>query len=196
MFVHPSLSVAAEADWLGAQARKPVPSKPRGNPERDFQVEQVQWLREHLPTGSVVFAIGNESEAKAKTPKARARYQWRRIAAGVCPGFPDVGVALPDGRTLYIENKSRTGGLSKNQREVHAELRAGGHTVFVARTIEQTRAGLIAAGVALADVSAPHPVASNDAAKINTPGRLTVRARLGGSTFALPADKLPAGFRP
>lgn len=187
MFVHPTLSVAAEADWLRAQAGKPVASKPRGNPERDFQVEQVEWLRGHLPAGSVVFAVKNEHAARSRSPKAIARFYAMREAEGVCSGFPDIGIALPDARTLYVENKSRTGGLNKNQREVHAKLRAAGHTVFVARTIEQTRAGLIAAGVALAE-AAPEPA---PVGKVRT-----VSARIGGSPFPLPADKLPPGFRP
>lgn len=187
MFVHPTLDVAAEADWLKAQAGKASAKKPRGNPERDFQVDQVAWLRDVLPAGSVVFAVVNESAAKAKTPMARARYQAKRIAAGVCPGFPDLGIALPDARTFYVENKSRTGSLTRSQREVHAKLRDGGHTVIVARTIDQTRAGLIAAGVVLAE-DGGHAVLDAKAR--------TVPARIGGSPFPLPARCLPQGFKP
>lgn len=184
MFVHPTLTVAAEADWLQAQSDKPA-RKPRGTPERDLQVGQVAWLRDVLPPGSVVAAIKNEHRADAASGRARARFYAKRREEGVQDGMPDVVIALAGARVVWIENKSLRGRLSKDQRDMHAVLRALGHTVFVARTIDQTRAGLIAAGVVLA-------CAANEAAKTNTPRPRTVTARIGGSRFALPVDKVPA----
>lgn len=184
MFVHPSLSVAAEADWLRAQGGEPVTKKPRNTPERDFQENQVSHLRAVLPPGAVVFAVTNEHAAKARTPGARAQFYAMRRAQGVAEGFPDIGIALPAGRVVWVENKSRRGTLSAAQRAMHATLRALGHTVIVARDIAGTRAGLIAAGVPLAD-------AANEPAKIDTPPRM-VRARLGKRTVLIPADRVRA----
>lgn len=183
--MHPSLSVAAEADWLAAQGRAPAAKSP-GTPERDFQVEQVAYLRGALPPGAVLFAVTNEHAARAKSPGARARFHAKRRAQGVAPGFPDIGIALADARVVWVENKSPRGVLSDAQRDMHAALRALGHSVIVARDIEGTRAGLIAAGVALSE-GAAEPVRE---AKVRT-----VRARIRGSTFRLPVDKLPFGGR-
>lgn len=185
MLVHHALPISAEVDWIGAQAAKPAPKRKNGSPERDFQCDQVRWLRDHLPAGSVVFAVKNEHVARSRSPKAIARFYAMREAEGVVSGFPDIGIALAAGRVLWCENKSPRGTLSDAQRDMHAVLRALGHTVFVARTIDQTRAGLIAAGVVLA-------CAANEAAKTNTPRPRTVTARIGGSRFALPVDKVPA----
>ena len=194
-FVHPALGIAAEVDWLGAQAGKPTP-KPRGTPERDLQVEQVAWLRAVLPAGSVVAAIKNEYRADAASGRARARFYAKRREEGVQDGMPDIVIALPNAAVAWVENKSPRGVLSDAQRDMHAALRALGHTVIVARTIEQTRAGLIAAGVALDGGGMSGFPASNEGAKTDTPRPHTVPARIGGSPFPLPADKLPPGFRP
>ncbi len=48
----------------------------------------------------------------------------------------------------------------------------------------------------VAEAGLSQNAASFDARKQGVSGRVTVPARVGGSTFALPADKLPPGFRP
>ena len=135
-------------DWLHGQgqnylrrlkAKKPRtprdPSKPkakRAAPERDAQKAVVKWLR---LWGHLVAASENERRSNSDDPNAQARFQAMRKASGVTPGWPDLAIALPGGRTAYVEMKAERGRLSEAQNVVHARLRALGHVVVVARSV-------------------------------------------------------------
>lgn len=50
-------------------------------------------------------------------------------------GTPDFAIALPNGRTVWIEAKSKTGKLSREQAAWIAALRRHGHTAEVVRSM-------------------------------------------------------------
>lgn len=52
-------------------------------------------------------------------------------------GWPDRCVVLRNGRVLWVEFKTSKGVLSHQQKFVHLKLRNAGHTVVVARTLEE-----------------------------------------------------------
>jgi hypothetical protein len=85
--------------------------------------------------GAVPFAVPNGG-----TRDVREAAQLKR--QGVVAGWPDVGVVLPGGTTLWLEFKSRRGRLSPAQCHVHDRLRALGAEVFVVRSLEDIEAVL------------------------------------------------------
>lgn len=189
MFVHPTLSVSAEADWLLAQATGLDPA-PRTNCvppplERDIQAGIVAWLRAVLPPGSIVQAVRNEAAPRSKAPHARARFHAARKRAGLEWGFPDLMCLLPGARVLFLELKRPASGeVSAAQADMHRRIRGAGHAVGLATCVEEARWFLRQHGVTLHEGSG-EPARE---AKVRT-----VKARIGGSRFALPADKVP-GF--
>jgi len=50
---------------------------------------------------------------------------------GLLKGWPDLVLAIPDGKTIWIEMKKIGGKLSKDQKKAHAQLMALGHVVIV-----------------------------------------------------------------
>ncbi len=52
-------------------------------------------------------------------------------------GTPDFAIALPNGRTVWIEAKSKTGKLSREQAAWIASLRRHGHTAEVVRSMSE-----------------------------------------------------------
>jgi len=57
-------------------------------------------------------------------------------AMGLRPGWPDLEL-IYRGQMIYIEFKSDRGRLSKDQRQVHAELKAAGAFVHVVRSVDE-----------------------------------------------------------
>jgi hypothetical protein len=53
------------------------------------------------------------------------------------PGFPDLVIALRDGRTLWIELKSKDGRLKKDQEKWRLQLMALGHEHHVIRSFKR-----------------------------------------------------------
>lgn len=139
MLVNHDLPLVDEIDALGSQqALKKTRAKV--GPERLQQQAVVPYLRQVLPSGSKVAAIVNEAPAEAKTGLARSRYYRARQKAGVLGGMPDIVCALPGGRVLWIEMKApKSGRLSEGQRDIHADMRAIGHQVGCATSIETAR---------------------------------------------------------
>lgn len=186
MFMHPNLNIAAEVDWIMAQAatsatrgtaRAPVPL------EKDIQETIVAWLRRVLPAGSIVQAVRNEAAPRSKAPHARARYHAKRMRAGLAWGFPDLVLIVP-GRTLFLELKRPASGeVSATQADMHRRIRDTGHAVGLATGVEEARWFLREQGVPLSE-GATEPARE---AKVRT-----VKARIGRSGFRLPADKVPA----
>lgn len=183
MFVNHALPVAAELDWIAAEATKPAPKRKNGSPERVVQRAIIAYVR-RVCSGAIVGAITNEERGRGDTPLQRARFGMARKRSGVLTGLPDVLVLLPDGRTLLIEVKASGGVLSEAQAEMHERIRANGHAVGVATCIDTARRVLLDAGVTLAEAAGqPAP-----AAKVRT-----AKARRRGRSFALAADRVP-GF--
>ncbi len=98
--------------------------------EHEEQVRFVRWLDwygERTKRPLLYFAVPNGGE-RSKSTAGKLK------AEGVRAGVPDIVIALPEGRTLWIEMKVRNGGrVSPEQREFHRNLEARGHSVYVAR---------------------------------------------------------------
>ena len=140
--------MTAAAAGRGVGGAKP------GQPERAVARACIAWMRMVLPPGSVPATIPNEQRGTGQTAMQRARYGRARKASGVVTGMPDCVVALPSGRTIWIEFKAPgTGVLSDAQDGLHTRFRSLGHVVIVADGIECLRHGLQAAGVPLREAA-------------------------------------------
>lgn len=142
------------ADSAGSRNEKAIPvlklpprpkinaaTKRKDTERSEVQRPLVNYLRRHLPAGSVVFAITNH---------ARSRQQvFALMRDGMLPGMPDVGVIVPGPCFLAIECKRPDGGaLSDAQRHVQSELTALGVPVLSeCRSVEQAVEWLISMGV-------------------------------------------------
>ena len=153
MLVRPDMTPAEELAWLHEQAA-PRAKKKAGTPERNGQIAVVAWMRQVLPLGSKVFAIVNEAPTASKNGFAKARYYAKRRAAGVLDDMTDLGVILPEGRTVWLEMKALKGVVRDGQDALHTDLRALGHQVGVATCIDTARHVLRAAGVTLRESAA------------------------------------------
>lgn len=60
--------------------------------------------------------------------------QSRQARGFLTPGWPDVTIAMPGGRTLYLELKTAKGIVKEEQRQIHLQLMALGHEVHVIRS--------------------------------------------------------------
>ena len=72
------------------------------------------------------------------TPGARARL----FRIGLRPGFPDIVICYEPGRCLWLELKTKHGGLSNDQKDRHAVLMGLRHQVAVCRSAEDVMAAL------------------------------------------------------
>jgi hypothetical protein len=135
-----------------ADMRKPKPRQPReakakrGTPERDQQRAVVGWLRK---AGCIVAASVNDAPADARDPEKRARFYAARARAGVLKGWPDLCAITRDGRVFWIEMKAAKGKPTDAQAALHADMRARGCVVIVARDVWSAQDGLKAAGIVL-----------------------------------------------
>ena len=57
-------------------------------------------------------------------------------------GEPDFVILLPEGRTLLVEAKTGTGKLSDDQERLHSKAWALGHTIHIARSLEDFKSVL------------------------------------------------------
>jgi hypothetical protein len=119
--------------------------------ERETQRAVLDWLQLALPPGSKVQHVANESMVDPSWSSGRkAAYFAGRKRDGVQDGFPDLAILLPGGRTVWVEMKRpRLGTPSPEQLALHRELRAIGHDVEIASSIEGVEAFLRGAGVPL-----------------------------------------------
>lgn len=110
--------------------------------ERALQRQIRQFLAHsgfasvHVPNGTKL--AGDDS--------ARSRQARNLIADGMLPGYPDLIVYAKGGRVGHIEVKSPTGTIQPTQHACADWLRGLGHHYAVCRSIDDTRAALIAWG--------------------------------------------------
>ena len=121
-------------------------AKRRGSPEMDLQKGVVALVRRAYPH-LVLIAIQNEKAAWSLDPDKAARYGMMRKASGVLPGAPDICLAVPGGKVVWLELKAPRGRLSPAQHLVHALLREIGHAVHVVRSLDDAAAILRGIGV-------------------------------------------------
>lgn len=94
----------------------------------------------------------------AAVPNAARRTEGGRASnavPGLTPGWPDLAVALPGGRTLWWEVKTPKGRLDPPQIIIHADLVALDHAVTVVRSIDDARGALAAAGIETREAGSP-----------------------------------------
>lgn len=115
------------------KAQQPKPRKPSTHPEADEQIKVIAWCRAQGYPYSKIYAV--ENERKTLTP-------WQaqhRTNMGVVSGVPDL--FLPIMRNglggLYIEMKSASGRLSKNQRKFIDEAIAEGYGAYTCYSADQ-----------------------------------------------------------
>jgi hypothetical protein len=91
--------------------------------EHDDQKAVVSWIRKFHPH-LVVAAIPN-GEQRSKTTGVKLK------AEGVLAGIPDLIIAMPNGGSIWLEMKTKSGKISTVQKEIHSRLNVLGHTVVV-----------------------------------------------------------------
>lgn len=112
-----------DVDFSKLRHRVRVTKKPDQQERHNVQRPLVTYLRRHLPTGSVVFAITNHARSRAQI--------FSLLRDGMQPGFPDIGIILAGPRFLAIECKRPDGGsLSDSQIHTQALLAAAGVPVL------------------------------------------------------------------
>lgn len=99
--------------------------------ESGIQRDIVRYIKTVIPN-SVVIAIPNGARRTANGYAANA-------VAGLLPGAPDLVIALPEGKVLWMEVKAPKGRVSDNQILVHGLLNAAGHSCVVVRSIDDVR---------------------------------------------------------
>lgn len=92
--------------------------------------EEVAWS--HFPAGGYQL-----------TRAAQARL----LRLGLKRGFPDLMICYGRLKMLWMEVKTPTGVVSKQQEKRHAQLQALGHVVVVVRSVEQVLQALLTYGV-------------------------------------------------
>lgn len=106
--------------------------------EHEEQRELVRWVRQTY--GVLIFAIPNGGERK-KSQAARLKVE------GVVRGVPDL--FIPEWN-VWVEMKRQSGGrLSKEQKDIHKQLEACGHTVIVGYGSEDAKAKISELGMSV-----------------------------------------------
>lgn len=99
----------------------------------------VQWFRLQVrPEHAVLLSIPNGDQRDAWV-------QDRLLEEGLLPGAPDLIIALPAARLLWVEvktDKNEIWGIERTylspvQKNVHGLLRALGHEPVVCRSVEE-----------------------------------------------------------
>jgi hypothetical protein len=131
------LSKRAAAQWSAIAQGAPellddldmqrMPRAKPAKPEADAQARVVTYLRKHLPKGSVVFSIPNQSYSR--------NHAFAATRTGQLAGVPDLCVICPNPQKgqpliLFIEMKAPAGRLSTAQEHTQQQLRALGIPVF------------------------------------------------------------------
>lgn len=158
----------------------------RSREEYQIQVALVEhfWLRR--VHGAICLATAN---GELRDPAVGAKLK----RMGVKAGTPDLWFGLPGGKSFWIELKTRTGTASPEQRDMIADLRAAGHTVYVARGLGEALAILESEGALrvslIAETPAERPQRGRTAAKRGSPvarqGRTSPKASLEPSDAAV-----------
>jgi hypothetical protein len=112
---------------------------PRQRLEETTQRAIVAWIELCVPY-AIPIAIPNG---------ARRTFAGRATngVPGLRKGAPDLVVALPGGKVLWLEVKAPSGRVSADQIALHGKLNARGHTVAVVRSIDDVRRAFHVLGV-------------------------------------------------
>lgn len=98
--------------------------KPKKHPERDLQVECVNWFKNHYPN-AILFSVPNEFARKNMT-------EARQM--GLLKGAADIIVVI-NGKILFIEFKSDVGKQSIEQKTFQHKVEQNGFTYYLIRDL-------------------------------------------------------------
>ena len=107
-------------EWSSRQAEavEAVKDLADPGPESRLQARIVAWAKEHgFPCLSF--------------------RQSRRAKGFLTVGWPDVTIALPSKRVVFLELKAAKGVVKDEQRSIHLQLMALGHEVHVCRSFKR-----------------------------------------------------------
>lgn len=130
------------------ETKPPKQQKNAGHPhEEAFQVETAAYLDAALPMpGAWWCHIPNQGMFASTRQILSAGARFKR--QGLKAGAPD-NLIVWDGRTFFVELKSKTGRISDAQKIVIPAIESAGAPVAVARTLEEVAAALTAWGIPL-----------------------------------------------
>lgn len=114
-------------DYEVLKALKMNPPPPKKWSEHDHAKRLAKWVRDNRAAFGGVMLVKVTNEGKRSMADAA-----RTHAEGTVKGFPDYLVILRD-RIFFIELKSETGRVRPEQKEVHEEINALGHKVYVCK---------------------------------------------------------------
>ena len=107
-----------------------MPGK-RKQPEQALQITCVEWLALLEAQGRLMYAHVPNGGARSASEGSRLKKM------GVRPGFPDLILIFPGGRSAYVEMKAGTGKLSPDQGHWYDSLVFHGHSYYVCRSLEE-----------------------------------------------------------
>jgi len=126
------VDVALVADQLPvASLKERMALKRTRHIEDSIQRYVVIWCKQH--PNKLYHGIFHIPNGELRDKITAIRLKKMGVKAGVC----DLCLPLPDGRTFWLELKTKTGRLSAIQKEFIGELEALGHIVKVAYGYEQ-----------------------------------------------------------
>lgn len=108
--------------------------------EECFQVQLVHWFRFQYPDYAELLTLGSFGENVGAIRMKRLKQM------GLSPGFPDLFLAVPAFCNpnlsgfhfgLFLELKTKTGSLSKEQKTKHELLRKHHYKVEVVRSFDE-----------------------------------------------------------
>jgi len=114
-------------------------------PESEYQIHKaiVEWLELALPDGCVFHHSPNEG-------KHNVSYRMKQKRLAVRPGWPDLEIFINPSwwgsngpwHVVFLEIKTGKGRVSKNQKEIGADLVMAGQRVHIVRSIDDCREAL------------------------------------------------------
>ena len=130
-------------------AKAAKPRRRNRSPEGTFQKQVTQYLRLALPRESGIFWSCILNGVRLPTEAARGRAKAQGLNAGVFDMVFIVRQPVPGlivGDAYWLELKSKTGSLTKEQRELMDALWPAGRGAS-AKTLDQVAAALVAWGM-------------------------------------------------
>lgn len=101
-----------------------------GNSEHSIQSQLIKELHYRLRPELVRYAIPNGG-------LRNVRVAQQMKAEGLQPGMPDLGFAIEDGRSAWLEMKAEKGALSDSQHGIRFKLESLGHRWAMARSVDE-----------------------------------------------------------